>query len=896
MSTLETLGRYRLVSLLGEGGMGQVYKAYDAVLDRHVALKILPAELVTDATRVARFIQEARAASALHHPNVIVVHDIGEERVDGRPDSIRFIAMELIEGMTLREIIACGAVEIRKALDVMLQVADALAAAHAAGIVHRDLKPENIMVTSSGYAKVLDFGLAKLRAAHAESDAGAKETTQVKNTDPGTILGTASYMAPEQALGKPVDHRADIFSLGSILHELVTGRRAFSGHSVVDTLHRIIYSDPEPIATLRADAPRDLNRILRKALAKDPDDRYQTMKDLAIDLRELLRELDSHPSGVATSAPPAPRRRWIPIAAALVAAAIAIGAFAFLRRQSAVHLPPAAPSSMHVARVTANGKVIAAAISPDGTYVAYVTSDQGGQSLWVKQMTSGQSLQLIAPRQVGYWGVAFGTDDSIYFAEKSSAAPDGAIFQISPLGGTPRPIVTDGADAPPAFSPDGKQMAFMRARWPDPAKSTMFVASTDGSGRRVLATIEAPEIFVPLFFAGASWSPDGKSIATAVRSAEKARLVSVDVATGTITTIADPGWRAVAQSAWLPDSSALAAVATVDQEDRSQVWLVPHPRGEPYRLTNDLFDYRTVSVTADGKSLVTVAGDRTSDVWVLAEGEPPRRLTAARTEGSHGVAALGDGRMVFTSLDSGNPDLWIMNGDGSSSTQLTRDGQRNRAPVVTPDERYVVYLSNTGKDVELCRMNLDGSDRRVLSNRATLSVTPTVSPDSKWVVFQGIDLDSQEHKGMAVLLRVPIDGGRAVPLTDFRASTPAFSPDGSEIAFHFPDADADDPTVGVIPASGAAHGSKPTRLLRAAPPFANSQIAWTPDGTALVVNTMPSDRANLWRLPLDGSKPTRITNFEENLILSFAPLRGRNGWVVARGDFSRDAMLITGFR
>ncbi|HEX6088091.1 MAG TPA: protein kinase [Thermoanaerobaculia bacterium] len=880
-STFETIGRYRLVSLLGEGGMGQVYKAYDAALDRFVALKILRAELVTDTARVARFIQEARTVSALNHPHVMVIHDIGEERVPGRADSVRFIAMELIEGMTLREIIDCGAADIRKALGVMLQVAEALTAAHMAGIVHRDLKPENIMVTTSGYAKVLDFGLAKLRV-----QSGSEGRSN--DTDPGTILGTASYMAPEQAAGQPVDHRADIFSLGAILHELVTGQRAFSGHSVVDTLHRLLYDDPEPIATHRPEAPRDLIRIVRKTLAKNPDDRYQTMKDLAIDLRELIRELDAHPGAVATSATPAPRRRWLAVAAILVA--IALGSFVFLRPQSAAHLRPA-PSSMRVSRVTATGKVIAAAISRDGAFVAYVNSDAAGQSLWVKQMASGQSRQLIAPRQVGYWGVAFGNDGTIYFVEKSLAAPDGAIFQISPLGGTPRPIVTGGADTAPAFSPDGRRMAFMRSRWPERARSTLFVANADGSDRRALATIEAPELFVPIFFAGASWAPDGKSIAAAVRNGERSRLVSVDVATGSMTTLADPGWRFVSQSAWLPDASALVAIATFEQEDRSQVWLVPHPQGEPWRVTNDLFDYRSVSVTADGKSLVTVAGDRTSDVWVLGEGEAPRRVTAEKTEGSHGVAALADGRIVLTSLESGNPDLWIMNGDGSGRTLLTRDGQRNRAPAVTPDERYIVYLSNTGKEVELCRMNLDGSNRRVLSRHATLSVTPTVSPDSKWVVFQGLDLESPERKGMAVLSRVPIDGGPVVHLTDFPASTPAFSPDGSEIAFHFVDADAGDPTVGVIPASGG----KPTRLLRSAPPMASSQIAWTPDGTALVVNTMPSDRANLWRLPLDGSKPARITSFEENRILSFAPLRDRNGWVVARGDFTRDAVAITGF-
>jgi len=555
--------------------------------------------------------------------------------------------------------------------------------------------------------------------------------------------------------------------------------------------------------------------------------------------------------------------------------------------------PLASPvaSAMRISRVTASGKVIAAAISRDGAFVAYVISDLGGQSLWAKQMVSGQSLQLISPRQAFYWGLSFGPEGSLYFVEKSSAAPTGTMLQISPLGGTARPIVS-GADAPPAFSPDGKRMAFLRSDSPVVGKSALLVANANGTGARVLAIVAAPELFAPVFFAGASWSPDGKSIATAIANPEsgKSRLVAIDVATGTISTIADPGWRAVMQTAWLPDGSGLVAIATVEQEDRSQVWRVPVPTGEPFRVTNDLFDYRSVSLTSDGESLLTVAGDRMSDVWVVPAGEAPRRLTSGK--GEHGLAPLSDGRIILPSLEGGNPDLWIMNGDGGNPARLTHDGQRNRAPAVTPDERHVVYLANTGKNVELCRMNLDGSNKRVLSTLATLSVAPAISPHGKWVVFQGIDVDSPKHKGMAVLMRISIDGGPAVPLTDFPAAAPAFSPDGSEIAFYFADVDAEDPTVGVIP----ARGGKPTRLLHAAPPLASSQIAWTPDGQALVVNTMPSDRANLWRLPLDGSTPTRLTNFDENLILSFAPLRGRNGWVIGRGEFTRDAVLIRDFR
>ena len=884
-SSFESVGRYRLVSLLGEGGMGHVYKAYDSALERHVALKVLRAEMVTDSARVTRFIQEARTASALNHPNVVVIHDIGDAPAPGLPEPLRFIAMELLEGMTLREMIARGAVDIRRALGIMVQVTDALTAAHEAGVVHRDLKPENIIVNATGLAKVLDFGVAKLRA-QPESDAGT-----IKDTDPGTIVGTASYMAPEQALGRPVDERSDIFSVGSILYELITGHRAFSGHSVVDTLHRTIYSEPAPIASSRGDAPRELIRIVRRTLAKDPEDRYQSMKDLSIDLRDLVRELDTNPGAVPVVGSRSSRWWKIAIAAVLAAGGVAIGSFALLRNDAALLPPPSSGAGMRVLRVTATEKAIAAAISPDGAYVAYVVSDQGAQSLWVKQMASGETRQLIAPRRVGYYGVSFGHDGAIYFAEKSVANPDGAMDRISPEGGSPRRIVAHGVDTAPAFSPDGRQMAFLRSRWPEAGKSTLLIANGDGSNVRPLVTVEMPDLLVPIFFAGPSWSPDGRKIATSIQNPKGARLVSVDVATGTITAIADAGWRAVSQSAWLPDSSGLVAIATVDQEDRAHVWVIPYPEGEPYRLTNDLFDYRSVSLTADGKSLVTVAGYSTSDVWVLSEGATPRRLSSSKTEGSHGVTALGDGRIVYTSLDSGNPDLWMMNSEGGGRRVLTRDGQRNRAPVVTPDERYIIYLSNTGMNAELCRINLDGSDRRVLSTQATLSNSPTVSPDSRWVVFQGID-SSPERKGMSVLSRVSIDGGPTVHLTDFAASRPSFSPDGSKIAFYFGTADDADVNIGVIPASGGA----PTHTLRATPPLTHSLIAWTPDATALVVNTMPSDRGNLWRLPLDGSKPSRLTNFEENRILSFAPLRGRNGWVVARGDFTRDVVLFSGFR
>jgi eukaryotic-like serine/threonine-protein kinase len=859
--------------------MGKVYKAHDATLDRHVAIKILPAELVKDASRVGRFIQEARAASALNHPHVLTVYDIGEA------DEVRYIAMELIDGKTVREQLLSGKADLRKSLKLVLQVAEALTAAHAAGIVHRDLKPENIMVTPAGYAKVLDFGLAKLRAGN-ETRAGESESkTAVRQTEPGMVMGTVGYMSPEQARGEAVDQRSDIFSLGCVLYELVSGRRAFSGDSSVDTLHRILYSEPEPVRTVRAEAPPELARIIRKTLAKDPNDRYQSARDLAIDLRELLREIDSNPSGAIEPLPPAkPVRNWLLPWVGVILAVIAAAAVSWIwRGRSAAPAAPVA-DQLRVTRVTASGKVIAAAISPDGKFVAYNVSDQGEQSLWVRQMGSGQSLELIPMGRRAYWGLSFSPDGDIFFGEKRGDS-GGAIHRISPLGGTPRKII-ENIESPPTFSPDGKQLAFLRARFPTPTESSIIIADIDGSREKVLASVKLPDLFVPVFFGGASWSPDGKQIATALinRTKRSARVIGVEIASGEMTTISDAPWVQVAQVAWMPDGQGLVAIGFDGEDSRNQVWYLPYPKGAPVQITNDLFDYRIVSLTADGKSLLTVASDAAADVWMIPDGGEPKKLTKAKLEGAYGVDALPDGRIVFTSLETGKLDVWSMNPDGNDRTLLTRDEHENRRPVASPDGRFIVYVSMTSSSTDICRMDVDGSNRRVLATGVTPQVAISVSPDSKWVAYhvsQGSTFN---------IARVPAEGGAPVFLTEEGATTPMYSPDGSQLAAYFHEGGRW--FVGILP----AEGGKPSKRFEVAPATTSSKIDWMADGSAVVINTAPSDRANLWRIPIDGSPPARITNFDEHLIMAYARLPNGKGWIVSRGDLSRDAVLITGFR
>ena len=538
-----------------------------------------------------------------------------------------------------------------------------------------------------------------------------------------------------------------------------------------------------------------------------------------------------------------------------------------------------------MARLTASGKVIGAAISGDGKFVAYVSSDQGLQSLWVRQIGAAQSLQLVPPQSVGYWGHRFAPDGSIVYGVKSREQPGGAFYQISVLGGEPRKILT-GIDSSPTFSPDGKQLAFLRGRHPSDERSSVVVANIDGTGERTLASVRSPEYFVPIFYAGPSWSPDGTQIAAAIvdRQRQAGRIAGIDVKSGAIRTIAEGRWEVVSQVEWTPQGDGLLAIAQrAGAEQRNQVWYVPYPTGAPSQITNDLFDYRMISVTDDGKSLVTVASDANSDLWIHREGSAPKKITSAKMEGALGVAPLRDGRIVTTSLESGKLDIWLMNADGSGRTLLTRGANDNFKPVLTPDERSVVYIANPTEGVSICRMNLDGSDRRVLVRQNGPQTQLSVSPDGKYVVYPTASPAGKNHM---VLARVPIDGGTPQYLTDYPADTPAYSPDGTRIAAY------SQTHIVILPSEGGAQVQK----LEVAPAFGFSRILWTPDGRSLLVNTMPRDRANLWQVPLDGSAPRKLTEFDERMLMWFAPLPDAKGWIFARGDLSRDAVMISGWR
>jgi Tol biopolymer transport system component len=867
----DRLGPYEIVSPLGQGGMGEVFRARDPRLGRDVAIKILPPRFAADASAVARFEQEARAVAALSHPNIVGIHDVG------RADTVAFVVTELLEGETLRDRLAKGRLSVRKAVDIALQIAQGLAAAHAKGIIHRDIKPDNIFITSDGHAKILDFGLAKVDRSMASDD-----TTVAAQTDPGTVLGTTGYLSPEQAAARPADARSDVFSFGAVLYEMVTGRRAFKGDSTIDTLHAIVHDQPEPIERQTPDAPHELRWLLDKCLAKDPDDRYQSTRDLVVDLKGTARALDSSSKlPVTPAAATAAANKW-PIAAAAIAVIAILGAGAlWMQRQ-----PGAAPAkSSHadatIERLTTLGTVIDAVVSPDGKYVAYVTSENARQGLWLRQLATASTISLVPPASVGFWGIAFTPDGNSIFYSLFDPAEGKVVRRIPALGGTPRRVLA-GADSEPAFSPDGRQFAVIRQDFPAPGQSAVVIADIDGQNVRTLATRTPPEYFAPLFFTAPAWSPDGATIVVPMEHREDGKvvgtLVAYHAADGSDANFPHYEWPSVGHATWSPDGAGLVVAGN------GPLWWVSATRQERRRITNDLLDYRKAAITADGQTLVAVLSEAQSSIWVApidGKGDPVR-VTSGRYDGVSGVAAARGGRIVYRSVESGSANLWVVDEDGNNRRQLTTDGGAGW-PTVTPDGESVIY-SRQDSGLWQVGMKGDAPHRIVSMDGANF---PEVTPDAKSIVF------TATPSGVETLFSVPIAGGQPHQLSTLIARRPDVSPDGTRIAAYVRGSHAEATTLGVLPMDGNA---PPSMIGDVAPSMTYALVRWTADGKSVLHNSAVADRANIWLQSLGGGAPKQLTRFGDQSIMAFDRSVDGTKLYIARGALTRDAVLITHFR
>ncbi|HET6372287.1 MAG TPA: protein kinase, partial [Candidatus Polarisedimenticolia bacterium] len=689
----QTIAHYRIERKIGEGGMGIVYLAEDTRLGRRVALKVLPPELSGDSERRARFEREARAIAALNHPNIVTIHSVEDA------DGISLLTMELVDGQRLTQLLSRDGMELGKLLEWSLGIADALVAAHRQGVVHRDLKPDNIMVTGDGRIKVLDFGLAKLRESVQEGYGTTLPTASI--TQEGRILGTVSYMSPEQAEGKPLDHRSDIFTFGVVLYEMATGRRPFRGDTPISTISSILKDTPPPPHQINTSLPAQLGRIVRRCLAKEPERRYQSTDDLRNELRELKEESESGgltlelAPGAAPSAGRSGGSAFLkrPAVMGLAALLVALAGFAgwMWRRGAAMDAPALAPQGpIQMSRATTDGKVQEAAISPDGRYVAYVRRDGGVFSLRLRQLVTGDEVQVVAPSEAALTSPSFSADgDFLHYVSIDPGKPTGWVYRVSVLGGTPRRLV-DGVSGVTA-SRDGSRLALTGGTVD---QSYVRIVGPDGDNPRDLAIRKGRDHFD----SNAAWSSDGSSLAiVSHRFGEPQQIVLIDPATGVEQPLPLPSLRSFSDLSWVPGKRALIVAGSerpANQGASSQIWEIS-TTGEKRPLTHDLNSYAQLTMTSDGSTVAAVQEERRFGIEVarVRDGAPEAftevfPISASRA-GSGGIAWLDGNRLAHGMMQADAQQIFVTDVTTKSSRALTT-GPSHRTPAVSRNGRAMV--------------------------------------------------------------------------------------------------------------------------------------------------------------------------------------------------------------
>jgi eukaryotic-like serine/threonine-protein kinase len=859
--------------------MGEVYAAEDTRLNRKVAIKVLPPLLADDPERRLRFEREAQLIAALNHPNIVTIHSVEEDA------GVPFLTMELVEGQPLSDVTKSGGLPLDLLLRVGLAVSDAMAVAHQRGITHRDLKPGNIMLTRDGRVKVLDFGLAKLR--EVELAAAADDVTRAPSGDltgEGRIIGTVAYMSPEQAEGKAVDQRSDIFSLGVVLHELATGEKPFKGDTTVSLISSILKDTPTPVTEINPGLPGGLARVIRRSLAKDPSRRYQTATDLRNDLEDLKQEVESGVTEMSASRPrvrPA-RRGLLPYLAyaalALLVLAIGFAGYNFWKGRSP-EAPGDALAIARPARLTSAGNATLAAISPDGRYVAHVKNDPGRPSLWMRQATTTSDVEIVPPAPVRYDGIAFSPEgDHVYYVTYEQTGGLGTLYRIPALGGTPQTVITD-VDSRVVFSPDGSRMAFMRGV-PNEGTAYVMTAAADGTDVKPLARLHDQESFL---LESPAWSRDGRVLVVPAQSVHEGphrAIFAVDVESAQTTRL-EGRWNNVGDLEWVPGTNTFLAAAVEVGSANPQLWQISYPSGQRRRITNDLNSYASVSLSADASFMTAVQTEAVSNLWVSNTADPASAVQITRGrgrgDGLGGMDWTPDGQIVYLSTVTGQPQIWISDPEGRSVKQLTAAPQE---PVlsasVTPDGRHIVFQRLADRRMRIWRMNIDGSDQKPITD-GPLDLAAVTGPD-------GVVYFNRVTQGSPRTFKVSIDGGEAVPVSERNFRPLDVSPDGARLLGVAWDEEARRSALAIMPAAG-----DDLRLLRDVPAFVGSLSA---DGSGVIFPRVVQGAVQLVEYNLE-SGATQLRGSLPDMVFSGAISTDGSRLALARGGIVSDVLLLS---
>ncbi|HTZ58394.1 MAG TPA: protein kinase [Acidobacteriaceae bacterium] len=893
----QTISHYRVIGQLGSGGMGVVYEAQDLTLGRRVALKFLPSGVAHDQSALDRFMLEARAASALNHPNICTIYAVESDAGQS------FIAMELLEGQSLNQRLNGGPLAVDRLLDIGIQLADALDAAHAKGIIHRDIKPANIFITQRGQVKVLDFGLAKL----VRADAFNAETISLQPdgqvpahlTSPGSTVGTIAYMSPEQARGEQLDIRSDLFSLGGVLYQMATGQLPFTGNTSAVVFNGILERDPIPPLQLNSALPPKLQDVIYKLLDKDRELRYQSAADLRGDLKRLKRDTESSrqpaflPSSSTVAVPGSSqsvrtatgssamvsaagqnivKAGGIAVLALMVLAAAGYGIYAFLNRNR-----PMPFQNISITKVTDTGKARLVAISPDAKYVLNVVDNAGQQSLWLRNLPTNSNTQVVAPADVEYYGLRFSPDGNyLYFTRTEPGSRELRYLYRAPLlGGTPQKLATD-VDSNVTFSPDGKQLAFFRFNNPEAGKQRLLLLPAEGGAEKVLYA--GP---VSGGYNDPAWSPDGKTIVSMALQPGNALsgLVAIDVGSAKQRVFFTSNDRIVQRPDWMRDGNGLVALAGLSN---NQIIFVSYPDGKSHPVTRDTNNYSDPSLAADGKEMATVLSEGHPNLFVMPStpsGTAPARQLTSGTLLSH-LSWLGNSQIVRDSPSG----LSILNTQSGATTPLSSpDGSFAATGSACGDGRYIVFTSIFGqgnKVLNTWRMDASGGNFKQLS-MGKVDQVPVCSPDGRWVLYE--DVATGSH-----LMKVPIDGGNAERMSEELVADFDISPDGKTVisaTFGHLDEHIEKLTLTAI------DSDQVLKTFKFEHPRDGS-IRFSPDGKDVVYPVRTSGVDNLWSQPLDGSPGKQITQFSAEHILDFRWSPDGSQLGLIRGHTDSDVVLI----